>query len=60
VHAMAIYPGGQSGNPMSPHYKDRLPRWLAGQLDTLYVPRTAGDVDAAHTAGVLTLVPPAK
>ena len=23
-------PGGQSGNPLSPHYRDLLPFWLEG------------------------------
>lgn len=41
VRAQAIYPGGQSGNPVSSRYADRLPRWLDGQLDSLVVPVTA-------------------
>jgi acyl-homoserine lactone acylase PvdQ len=24
-------PGGQSGNPCSPHYEDQLPLWLSGE-----------------------------
>ena len=39
VRAWGTYPGGQSGNPVSPHYKDRLPLWRAGELDTLFAPR---------------------
>ena len=38
VQAWGTYPGGQSGNPASPHYRDLLPRWLAGDLDSLIVP----------------------
>jgi penicillin amidase len=26
-----ILPGGQSGNPLSPHYADQLPLWRQGQ-----------------------------
>ena len=26
-----VLPGGQSGNPLSPHYDDQLPLWLAGE-----------------------------
>jgi penicillin G amidase len=26
-----ILPGGQSGNPLSPHYDDQLPLWLRGE-----------------------------
>jgi penicillin amidase len=28
-------PGGQSGNPLSPHYDDRLDTWAAGDTDPL-------------------------
>ncbi len=40
VRAWGIYPGGQSGNPVSRHYRDQLPAWLGGQLDSLVVPAT--------------------
>ncbi len=36
--AWAIYPGGQSGNPASARYTDRLEKWRTGQLDSLIVP----------------------
>ena len=39
VRAWGTYPGGQSGNPVSPAYKDRLPLWRNGELDTLFTPR---------------------
>jgi penicillin amidase len=39
VRAWGTYPGGQSGNPFSPRYRDRLPLWRAGELDTLFAPR---------------------
>ena len=35
VHAYATYPGGQSGNPASPWYANRIPQWASGGLDTL-------------------------
>jgi penicillin amidase len=38
------YPGGQSGNPMSPSYTDRLEYWVAGELEELHFPRTADEV----------------
>ncbi|MEE4660760.1 MAG: penicillin acylase family protein [Halieaceae bacterium] len=28
----AVIPGGQSGHPLSPHYRDQMPAWLAGEL----------------------------
>jgi penicillin G amidase len=36
--AWSIYPGGQSGNPGSARYTDRLETWRVGQLDSLLVP----------------------
>ncbi|GJG84955.1 penicillin amidase [Gemmatimonadetes bacterium T265] len=57
VRAWGIYPGGQTGNPLDPGYRDRLPRWLAGELDALLVPRTPTALSAGDVAGTLTLVP---
>ena len=28
----SVLPGGQSGHPLSPHYADQYPAWLAGEL----------------------------
>ena len=56
VHAWTTYPGGQSGNPFSSLYKDRLVKWAAGRLDTAIF----GDVPAVHRAATLTLVPEGK
>ncbi len=44
VRAWGTYPGGQSGNPASAHYDDRIRQWSDGQLDTLRVPATADQV----------------
>jgi len=44
VRGWGIYPGGQSGNPASSRYLDRLAAWSDGRLDTLFVPRTAEEV----------------
>ncbi|HEX6966616.1 MAG TPA: penicillin acylase family protein, partial [Gemmatimonadaceae bacterium] len=57
VHAWSIYPGGQSGNPMSSRYLDRLPRWLAGELDPVRFPRRASDLDSTRIVSTLTLAP---
>ena len=46
VRAWGIYPGGQSGNPVSRRYEDRLPQWTRGELSELHVPRTPADVAA--------------
>jgi penicillin amidase len=57
--AWVTYPGGQSGDPASPAYVDRLPRWLAGELDEARVPRTPDELPAARRAPALdvTLTP---
>jgi penicillin amidase len=39
VRAWGTYPGGQSGNPASARYKDRIALWREGRLDTLFAPR---------------------
>ncbi|MBI5600954.1 MAG: penicillin acylase family protein [Gemmatimonadetes bacterium] len=55
VRAWGTYPGGQSGNPVSDRYDDRLPSWTAGRLDTLRFPRSAAELASPRAA--LTLHP---
>jgi penicillin amidase len=55
VHAWGTYPGGQSGNPASPWYLDRVPRWTAGELDTLLFPSRPADLPNARVRERLTL-----
>ncbi|MDQ8154726.1 MAG: penicillin acylase family protein, partial [Gemmatimonadota bacterium] len=55
VRAWGTYPGGQSGNPASLRYDDRLPSWSAGTLDTLRFPKRAADLATPRAA--LTLHP---
>ncbi len=49
-----VLPGGQSGNPLSPHYADQLPLWREG--DGIPIPFTAEEVSAASRRR-LSLVP---
>lgn len=51
----AVYPGGQSGNPASPRYLDRLALWGNGALDSVRTPRTASELAASDVRAVLTL-----
>lgn len=51
VRAWGIYPGGQSGNPLSRWYRDRISDWSAGVLDTLPFPATPGALPAERRAG---------
>lgn len=55
VRAWGTYPGGQSGNPVSARYDDRLATWAAGALDTLRFPLRAADIAAPRAT--LTLHP---
>lgn len=44
VRAWGVFPGGQSGNPASQWYDDRIQRWGNGELDTLRFPLTSASV----------------
>jgi penicillin amidase len=55
VRAWGIYPGGQSGNPASSRYRDRIERWSQGLLDTLRVPAGPDGLDATGVMSRLTL-----
>ena len=55
IRAWGIYPGGQSGNPASSRYRDRIDKWSKGTLDTLRFPATADALDGARVASRLTL-----
>jgi len=57
LHAWTTYPGGQSGNPASPRYKDRIPQWLEGTLEAVHFPTRASELPAAQRSGTLTLRP---
>jgi len=56
LRAWGVYPGGQSGNPASARYLDRLPHWRDGELDTLRLPRAATDLSGQETSA-LELLP---
>jgi len=43
VEAWGIYPGGQSGNPGSRHYRDFVDDWLRGELAELLFMKTKDD-----------------
>lgn len=55
--AWATYPGGQSGNPASVRYDDRLASWAEGKLDTLRVPSAPHQLTDAQRRAFLTLTP---
>lgn len=55
--AWAIYPGGQSGNPASRRYDDRLEKWRTGQLDSLVVPESEAAFAKSRLLSTLELRP---
>ena len=57
LRAWGTYPGGQSGNPFSSRYADRLADWQRGALAPLQTPRTPEALGAARST--LTLRPEA-
>jgi penicillin amidase len=60
VRAWGIFPGGQSGNPASAWYQDRVPRWTAGELDTLLFPSAPGQIRPERIRARLRLSGPAS
>lgn len=57
LRAWSTYPGGQSGNPASAFYRDRIGQWSSGTLGAVRIPATPAELDAAHRAAVLVLHP---
>ncbi|MEQ1692524.1 MAG: penicillin acylase family protein [Gemmatimonas sp.] len=55
--AWATYPGGQSGNPISMRYDDRLTSWRNGRLDTLRLPATSEQLSERQQRAQLVLTP---
>jgi penicillin amidase len=55
--AWGTYPGGQSGNPLSRRYDDRIDQWSRGELDSLRVPRTPAELAPSHIISRLVLRP---
>lgn len=57
VRAWTTYPGGQSGNPASRDYADRLPAWTAGDLAEASFPRDPQALGELGTRVSLRLAP---
>jgi penicillin amidase len=57
IRAWGTYPGGQSGNPASPDYANRVDQWARGGLDTLLFPRNPAAFPAKRVRTRLTFRP---
>jgi penicillin amidase len=57
IRAWTTYPGGQSGNPFSPRYRDRIDEWSRGELEEVRFPRSAEELAGTQNASRLTLRP---
>ncbi len=55
LRARTVYPGGQSGNPVSPYYDDRIERWMEGELDDARFPRTPDELPPTRVLSTLLL-----
>jgi penicillin amidase len=54
VKAWGVYPGGQSGNPGSPHYADMIDTWTNGKYPALHFLQNAGQSADKFSSIVLT------
>ncbi len=57
MRAWSIYPGGQSGNPFSSRYADRVDAWSRGELEPVIFPGRPEEMTGAEVSSVLELVP---
>lgn len=53
--SVGVYPGGQSGNPVSRHYADQLEAWLAGDYHVLPFPSDPEGLPTADRESVITV-----
>ena len=57
LRAWATYPGGQSGNPLSSRYRDRIPAWSRGELEPVRLPATPEQLETTQRTSTLHLRP---
>ena len=55
LRAWATYPGGQSGNPVSARYRDRMDEWTRGALTPVRLPTTPAELAEGHRSASLLL-----
>jgi penicillin amidase len=57
VRGWTVYPGGQSGNPASASYDDRIAQWSAGRLEPVFFPSAPDDLDPDSVVARLMMTP---
>jgi penicillin amidase len=57
LHAWATYPGGQSGNPVSARYRDRISEWTKGELESVRTPSSPDALTGTQRSATLELRP---
>ena len=55
LRAWATYPGGQSGNPASARYRDRMDEWTRGALTPVRLPTSPAELTEAQRSARLLL-----
>jgi len=54
IRAWSTYPGGQSGNPLSARYRDRVDGWSRGELEEVRFPRSPDQLSQRVSTLTLT------
>lgn len=57
AHSFGVYPGGQSDDPMSPHYDDQVKPWAEGNYLPLYFYNSPEGFQTGEVDSVLSLKP---
>ncbi|MEE8061980.1 MAG: penicillin acylase family protein [Gemmatimonadales bacterium] len=57
LRAWTTYPGGQSGNPASPYYRNRLSMWSSGELEEVRFPAAPAELPHDQRLSRLVLLP---
>ena len=57
ANSFGVYPGGQSGSPISPDYDNFIPLWAQGKYFPLLFPAALDQMDAKNIASTLTFEP---
>lgn len=54
ANSFGVYPGGQSGSPIDPHYDDFIPLWVAGKYFPMLFPSTPSGIDNRNIENTMT------